>query len=133
MQRDNTTCASIVSAENVLPSVLMRKSSTSESSVMAPTIRVCIVEEPKRLRTPFSLDEIGKKQGLSKEAMREEMRASRLLSSACGLTHEQALEVVEFYGRGVIFDDHIEKLIDEFEVSKAKMDELVSSATSVLS
>lgn len=91
---------------------------------MPSNVREFIVGELRRTGVPLDLDQVAGKLHVTMEALTEQMRESNLLSDAHGLTHEQARLAVEFYGRGAIFDEQIERLIDEFEASKAKLGEI---------
>jgi hypothetical protein len=87
-------------------------------------VREFIVDELRRTGVPLDLEKIARQLRITMDILAKQMRESPLLSDARGLTHEQARLAVEFYGRGTIFDEQIERLIEEFEASKAKLDEI---------
>jgi hypothetical protein len=93
---------------------------------LVPTtnIREFIVDEFGRSRAPLSLDEVAAKFGLDVPAVKKHLLRGERLSDARGLTPEKVAKVIEFYGRGVIFSDVIERLAEEFEASEAKLKDL---------
>jgi len=91
---------------------------------MSANVREFIVDELRRTGVPLDLDKVAGRLNVTVEVLKKNMRESNPLSVARGLTHAQARLAVEFYGRGAIFNDEVEKLIDEFEASKAKLDEI---------
>lgn len=83
-----------------------------------------IVDEFRATEVPLTLDEIARRRGVDKPTVEKEIRASERLSDFRGLRPEQALKVIEFYGQGAIFNDLLERSVEEFQSSKAKLDEM---------
>jgi len=90
---------------------------------MPAGIREFIVDEFKATGALLSLEEIARKRGQDEKAVREEMRTSPLLSDFRGLTPDQAQNIIDYYGPGVVFSADLEHAQYEFQASKRKLEE----------
>ena len=91
---------------------------------MDATIRDRIIDRFKMAKAPESLDKIAQKLGLSRSSVEHQMSTTSLLSDFRGLTPDQALKLIEFYGEGVIFDRSLERVAREFQVTKDKIKDI---------
>lgn len=91
-------------------------------------IREFIVDQFKRKRKPLSLDEVAQQLNLSSAKLRERLRKSEPLANFRGLTQAKASKVIEFYGKGVIFNAELEWLISEGKKSENRLKQLARKA-----
>jgi hypothetical protein len=91
---------------------------------MSIRIREFIVDEFKAAGALLSLEELARRRGQDENAVREAMRTSPLLSDFRGLTPDQAQNVIDFYGPGVVFSADLERAMSEFQASKRKLEDM---------
>ncbi|MGH8490787.1 MAG: hypothetical protein ACREXS_18480 [Gammaproteobacteria bacterium] len=81
-------------------------------------LRKLVIDEYASTGKISSLKEVGHRAGLSDMEVNDSLAATLPLSSLGGLTPEQALEVVDAIGTGVIFSKDIEIRLHDFRETR---------------
>lgn len=78
------------------------------------TIRKSMIEIYKREAKPAKIETIANDLNIELAIIEKELNNSPALTTFEGLKPDQALEIIHFYGSGVVFDKDLEKTVIDF-------------------
>lgn len=84
-------------------------------------LRKLVIDEYTSTGKVSSFKDVGRRAGLSDKKVNDSLAATSPLTSLHGLSPEQALEIIDTIGAGVIFSKDIEIQLQDFRETRHKI------------
>ena len=85
-------------------------------------IRKTIIELFLASGTPFSLDKVAERLGISHAELMSRLETEPKVNNIDAISIKQAQQLVSFYGRNVVFADYIVEAVEKYLAGRSKIE-----------
>lgn len=89
---------------------------------MNNSIRKFILEEYKKTGKPISIESVATQKKISIEDAKKDLNNTPPFDNYQGLRIDQIINLIDFYGEGILFVREIEELVKNFKKTKIKIE-----------